>query len=89
LRQTFVQRQGATLAADVGYNVSPESTFQKYDTIGAEGTFLTDRKAISDVLGDFKPGKQAASWEQTAALEEALGLESGSLANGFRVTSET
>lgn len=79
-------RQAGMLADDVGYNVSPESWFKKFDTIGKNGTFVTDRKAITDVLGDFKLGSQKMSAAQTSALESALGLEPGSLVSGFRIT---
>jgi filamentous hemagglutinin len=75
------------LADDLGYNVSPESWFSRYDTIGRGGTFVTDRQAIADVLAeDFKLGSQRLSAAQTSALETALGLEPGALAFGFRIT---
>jgi hypothetical protein len=67
-------------------NVSPESWFSKYDTLGRSGTYLTDRQAIADVLGDFKLGPQRLPPITTTALEKALGLEPGSLNNGFRIT---
>jgi len=79
-------RQSNMLAEDIGYNVSPESTFMKHDTIGANGTFVTDRQALTDVLGDFSLGSQKLSETQTSALETALGLEPKSLTSGFRIT---
>jgi hypothetical protein len=74
------------LAEDVGFNVSPESWFTKYDTLGRSGSFVTDRQAITDVLGDFTPGLQSTSPRVTSSLEGALGLEPKSLANGFRIS---
>jgi RHS repeat-associated protein len=85
-RKAVLNRQLAMLADDVGYNVSPESWFSKYDTLGRSGTYLTDRQAIADVLGDFKLGPQRLPPITTTALEKALGLEPGSLNNGFRIT---
>jgi len=84
---SFTQRQMQMLADDTGYNVSPESTFQNYPTIGREGTFVTDRAAIADILGeDFKPGQFNGGFKQAGQLETALGLEPGSLSDGFRIT---
>jgi len=82
----FTARQIKMLEENVGYNVSPESWFSKYDYIGRNGTFITDKKAIQDAIGEFKPGSYKLDAAKTAKLETALGLQKGSLADGFRIT---
>ena len=89
------KRQQKMLDKNVGYNVSPESWFSKYTHIGRGGTFVTDKKAVSDVLGHARPGRynvaQKAgpgriSRKQARDLERELGLDPGSLGQGFRIT---
>ncbi|MBI4334858.1 MAG: hypothetical protein HY673_26685, partial [Chloroflexi bacterium] len=51
---SLAERTGAVLKGE-GYNVSPESWFGKYSEIGKGGrTSVTDRRAISDVIGEFE-----------------------------------
>ena len=82
------QRVDKLLKGDPGYNVSPESWYSKYDRIGRAATSVTDKRAISDVLGEFegRGNKITVTPQQAAKLEEALGLDPGSLANGFRLS---
>jgi RHS repeat-associated protein len=88
-------RQQRMLDKDVGYNVSPEEWFRKFSHLGRFGTFVTDKKAFTDVLGHAKPGRYTVgrkarrgqiSAHQARQLEKQLGLEPGSLRQGFRVT---
>ena len=83
------------LDKDVGYNVSPESWFKKYSHLGASGTFVTDKRAISSVLGHAREGEYSVarkagpgkiSRKQAKDLERNLGLNPGSLREGFRIT---
>lgn len=94
----FVQRQQGMLDADVGYNVSPESTFANYPSVGRSGTFVTDGRAVSDAIGHtggsarYSTGltgnasRGRISYFREWRAERALGLERGSLRGGFRVT---
>lgn len=94
----FVQRQQAMLDADVGYNVSPESTFAQYPHVGRSGTFVTDGRAVADAIGHsggsarYSVGlttnvsRGRISYFRAWRAERALGLERGSLKGGFRVT---
>jgi hypothetical protein len=83
---SFTTRQLQMLKDNKGFNVSPESWFSEFKTIGRNGTFITDGKAIKDVIGDFAPGSYKLDVATTAKLEKALGLKSGSLSDGFRIT---
>jgi RHS repeat-associated protein len=82
------QRVDKLLKGAPGYNVSPESWFSKYDRIGRTATSVTDKRAISDILGEFegKGNRITVTLQQAARLEEALGLEPGSLADRFRIS---
>ncbi|WP_024878095.1 hypothetical protein [Methylosinus sp. LW3] len=77
-------RQQKLLDENVGYNVSPIG-WDRYPTIGRNGTYLTDREAISSVIGEAKGSVATISKERAAALEQAMGLEPGSLAKGFKI----
>lgn len=89
-------RQATMLEKNVGYNISPESWFGKHSTLGREGSFLTDYRAVGKVLGPVRAnqkfsvglfsGKGQMSYFNAWRLERALGLERGSLMGGFRFT---
>jgi len=85
---TALQRAGKLLSGEPGYNVASESTFSKYAQIGRVASYVTDQKAISDVLGEFegKGGTISVTAQQAAKLEQSLGLNEGTLANGFRIS---
>jgi len=86
--QFLVQAQNI-LSQDAGYNVTPEYVFADYpgSTIGLKSTFITNKSAISDIIGDFHGTKTIyVTSDQAVALENALGLKSGSLVNGFRIS---
>ncbi len=68
-----------------GYTISPESWCGRYDTLGRGRTFITDKQAISDIIGEFESLGDTVriSADQAKALERAMGLQPGSLADGF------
>lgn len=76
-------RTQALRNSPTAYNVSPIS-WDVYPYIGRETTFITDRKAITDVLGDFCE-QMSVSIQEATRLETALGLKEGSLQNGFKI----
>lgn len=80
------QRQEEMLQNGTGYNVSP-SEWDKYPQIGRNGTYLTDQKAITDVLGDIPNdgGAMTITPRQAQDLENALGLDPGSLGDEFKI----
>jgi filamentous hemagglutinin len=66
---------------DIGANITPLSTANKYRFIGANGTFVTPMSSIESIVG---PISQTAteitiSRAQASALEGSLGLNPGSL----------
>jgi hypothetical protein len=75
------------LERDVGYNVSAERVFREYPTIGETQTYVTDKEAIANVIGEFEGGGvMRVPAERASVLEEALGLDRGILADDFRIT---
>jgi len=82
------ERQYKMLQDDVGYNVSPFS-FDHYNAIGKEFTYLTDRAAIENVIGKIRPrnGNITITRRQANELENQLGLKPGSLSKdgGFNI----
>ncbi|MDN3639400.1 hypothetical protein QWY82_11345 [Simiduia curdlanivorans] len=77
------KRQNQMLLDNTGYNISP-TAWDNYPTIGRNGTFISDSKGISDVIGDFN-GKSSVSAAKVAELENAFGLEPGTLKEGFKI----
>ncbi len=96
---TVAYRQERMLEKNVGYNITPENWFQKHPTIGQEGTYITDYRAIAEILGPYKADTRynvglfsrgnTISYSKTAELEYVLGLRPGSLIKGFRFTRIT
>lgn len=80
------QRQLAMLEENRGFNVSPTS-WDKYPSIGRNGTYITDKKALTDILGQLPEGQNqmTISKAQAVKLESAMGLEPGSLNQGFKI----
>jgi hypothetical protein len=74
---------------DVGYNISPTS-WDQYPTVGRGGTFLSDRTALSDCMGDIT-GKRNITMTraQVTKIESAMGLEPNSLQGGFKIRKVT
>lgn len=73
------------LRDNVGYNVSPRTYDQDFDK-GRYETFVTDRKALEDVLGPLnKLDSSRLDSKTVSKLEEALGLKRDSLADGFKI----
>jgi len=96
---TVSARQQAMLDSNVGYNVSPESFFVDYPSIGRSGTFVTDARGMADAFGAPVNGSQQFSigittnladsrvgYFRTRGIERSLGLDRGSLGSGFRLT---
>lgn len=93
---SFTARQAAMLQKNVGYNISPEAWFSKYPSLGRSGTFVSDYRAVGDILGPVRAnrsfsvglfsGEGQVSYLKAWRLERALGLERGSLMDGFRFT---
>jgi hypothetical protein len=91
-----ISRQAGMLRRNVGFNISPESWFSTYSTLGRQGTSLTDYRAIGQILGPVRANQQFStgwfsgegqvSYFSAGRLEFALGLERGSLMDGFRFT---
>ncbi len=67
----------------MAYNVSPIS-WDVYQYIGRETTFITDREAITDILGNICE-QMSISTQEATCLETALGLKKGSLQKGFKI----
>ena len=76
-------RTQALRNSPTAYNVSPIS-WDVYQYIGRETTFITDRKAITDILGNLCE-QMSVSIQEATRLETALGLKEGSLQNGFKI----
>jgi len=86
------------LRKDAGYNISPEAWFRDYPTLGLSGTFLTDYRAVGNVLGPVRANRKFTlglftdnsrnqiSYFKAWRLERALGLDRGTLKDGFRFT---
>nr|WP_317620498.1 PAAR domain-containing protein [Pseudomonas chlororaphis] len=79
------RRQAQMLKDNRGFNVSPVA-WDKYPTIGRNGTYVSDKKGVADIIGDFSGrSKVTISTEKAAKLERAFGLEEGSLKDGFKI----
>ena len=76
-------RTQALWNSPTAYNVSPIS-WDVYQYIGRETTFITDREAITDILGNLCE-QMSVSIQEATRLETALGLKEGSLQNGFKI----
>ncbi|WP_199775594.1 hypothetical protein [Microbulbifer pacificus] len=79
------QRQAQMLEDNIGFNISP-TAWDAYPTIGKSGTFISDRKGITDIVGDFS-GQSTLTLNKAKVLqlEEAFGLEKGTLEEGFKI----
>ena len=83
--KTARQRQAAMLEKNQGFNVSPTG-WDEYPTIGRNGTYITDAEAISSITGPLNTGGQTViTPSQATQLERAMGLQPGSMADGFKV----
>ncbi len=79
------ERQAAMLDDNVGFNISP-SAWDNYPTIGRNGTYISDKQGITDVIGDFSGQTQLKlDKSKVNKLEKSFGLEEGSLQDGFKV----
>lgn len=83
--ETARQRQAAMIEKNQGFNVSPTG-WDEYPTIGRNGTYITDAEAISHITGPLNIGGQTViTPSQATQLERAMGLQPGSMADGFKV----
>ena len=82
-------RQHQMLKDDVGFNISPRD-WDQYPTIGRSGTFVTDRagamKYFKKAGGTSNPTISPAA---ASKIEADMGLEPGTLQNGFKVRQVT
>ncbi|MEI7929395.1 MAG: RHS repeat-associated core domain-containing protein, partial [Verrucomicrobiales bacterium] len=89
-------RQMTMLQRNLGYNISPEGWFSTYPALGRSGSYLTDYRAVGEILGPVRSnrsfsvglcsGQNQISYLRAWRLERALGLDRGSLWSGFRFT---
>lgn len=79
------KRQVAMLENNQGFNVSPIG-WDEYPTIGRNGTYISDKEAISSITGPLNIGGETViTKSQATQLEQAMGLQPGSMADGFKV----
>ncbi|MGY3866525.1 hypothetical protein [Aeromonas bivalvium] len=78
------ERQNQMLVDDVGYNISPTS-WDQYPSIGRDGTFVTDTRGVMKYFEDARSGEVTISKIMAAAIENDIGLNPGSLSEGFNV----
>lgn len=79
------KRQLAMLENNQGFNVSPIG-WDEYPTIGRNGTYISDSEAISSITGPLNIGGETViTKSQATQLEQAMGLQPGSMADGFKV----
>ncbi len=78
-------RQELMLKENVGFNLSP-TIWDDYPTIGRNGTYISDNKGISDIIGDIHGQSELTiSKDMAHQLEESFGLETGSLGKSFKI----
>ncbi len=78
-------RQHKMLQDNKGFNISP-TDWDAYPSIGRNGTFITDCKGALGYLGNFKKGDTITiSSVKAAKIESDMGLNPGSLQNGFKI----
>lgn len=79
------RRQARMLDDNVGYNISPV-TWDKYPTIGRSGTFVTDRQGATDYFAGYEGQSEITVPRSVISIiERDMGLEPGSLSDGFKV----
>jgi hypothetical protein len=82
---------------NVGFSMfAGAAVFARVGEKAVDGTFITDYRAIGEILGPvrantkygvgFFSGEDTVSYYKAYKLEKSLGLESGSLNDGFRFT---
>ncbi|TDB43265.1 type IV secretion protein Rhs [Photorhabdus khanii subsp. guanajuatensis] len=77
-------RQARMLEDDVGYNISPKS-WDQYPSIGRDGTFITDKKGALKYFERVQSGETTISKSTVARIERDMGLNLGSLKDGFNI----
>lgn len=94
VRGAMAARQEKLLADDVGYVVATPICFTR-ETIGLDGTYITDYHAIHDAIGPFKPNVdysvgmvtfgQQVNYYRARMLALSLGVQPERFLKGFRV----
>jgi RHS repeat-associated protein len=77
-------RQAKMLKDDVGYNISPKS-WEHYPSIGRDGTFVTDKAGALKYFRKIESGNANISSSLAAKIEKDMGLDPGSLQDGFNI----
>ena len=78
-------RQEQMLNDNIAFNISPTS-WDSYPSIGRSGTFVTDGKAISTLLGNIRGKTEITITKaQAAKIEKEMGLNPGSLQGEFKI----
>jgi len=73
------------LENNVAFNISP-TNWDAYPTIGRNGTFVTDLEGLTDLLGPIPAsGRLTVTAERASIMERAIGLEPGTLNQGFKI----
>ncbi|WP_205534255.1 RHS repeat domain-containing protein, partial [Pectobacterium brasiliense] len=77
-------RQSKMLEDDVGYNISPTS-WDQYPSIGRDGTFVTDKEGALKYFDGVQGSETSISRSMAERIEKDMGLNPGSLKDGFNV----
>uniref|UniRef100_UPI001F22797D RHS repeat-associated core domain-containing protein n=2 Tax=Pectobacterium versatile TaxID=2488639 RepID=UPI001F22797D len=77
-------RQSKMLEDDVGYNISPKS-WDEYPSIGRDGTFVTDKEGALKYFDGVQGNETSISRSMAERIEKDMGLNPGSLKDGFNV----
>ncbi|MEQ9918926.1 type IV secretion protein Rhs [Pectobacterium aroidearum] len=72
------------LEDDVGYNISPTS-WDQYPVIGRDGTFITDKEGALKYFDGVQGSETSISRSMSERIEKDMGLNPGSLKDGFNV----
>ena len=77
-------RQAQMLHDDVGYNISLKS-WDKYLSIGRDGTFVTDKNGTLKYFGNAHNSELTISKSLVNKIERDMGLKPDSLSEGFNI----
>jgi hypothetical protein len=73
------------LRENVGFNISPID-WDAFPTIGRSGTFVSDRQGVMSYFGNISQKSEITiSTSLASKIELDMGLEPGTLLNGFKV----
>ncbi|WP_249126436.1 RHS repeat-associated core domain-containing protein, partial [Aeromonas popoffii] len=77
-------RQHIMLSDNQGFNISP-SSWDQYPSIGRDGTFVTDKHGAVKYFGEVNSDSVTISQSTASIIEKDMGLNPGSLSEGFNV----